>query len=182
MNRRKMRSLSCAPSFRWFDRIFFRIRDRYVKMVERSFSRKLRYFIIYVVIVAAVGILFLRMPTSYVPDEDQGILLCPDHVAHGLHPGADQEGRERGTAPFPGERKRGGGILYDDFRRRLFRKGPDQWHGICQAQGLEAPQSIGPEGKGHCRTGHEGLLSDPQRHGLRLPATFRDRAGYGHRV
>jgi HAE1 family hydrophobic/amphiphilic exporter-1 len=63
------------PFFSRFDRIFFRIRDRYVKTVERSFSRKLRYFIIYVVIMAAVGILFLRMPTSYVPDEDQGILL-----------------------------------------------------------------------------------------------------------
>ena len=64
------------PFFRWFDRIFFRTRDRYVKTVERSFSRKLRYFIIYILIVAAVGILFLRMPTSYVPDEDQGSLLA----------------------------------------------------------------------------------------------------------
>jgi HAE1 family hydrophobic/amphiphilic exporter-1 len=64
------------PFFSWFDRIFFRTRDGYVKTVERSFSRKLRYFIIYILIVAAVGILFLRMPTSYVPDEDQGILLA----------------------------------------------------------------------------------------------------------
>ena len=64
------------PFFSWFDHIFFRTRDRYVKTVERSFSRKLRYFIIYILIVAAVGILFLRMPTSYVPDEDQGILLA----------------------------------------------------------------------------------------------------------
>jgi HAE1 family hydrophobic/amphiphilic exporter-1 len=64
------------PFFSWFDRIFFRTRDRYVKTVERSFSRKLRYFIIYILIVVAVGILFLRLPTSYVPDEDQGILLA----------------------------------------------------------------------------------------------------------
>ncbi len=64
------------PFFRWFDRIFFRTRDRYVKTVERSFSRKPRYFVIYILIVAAVGILFLRTPTSYVPDEDQGILLA----------------------------------------------------------------------------------------------------------
>jgi len=63
------------PFFSWFDQIFFRIRDRYVKTVERSFSRRLRYFIIYILIVAAVGILFLRMPTAYVPDEDQGILF-----------------------------------------------------------------------------------------------------------
>jgi hydrophobe/amphiphile efflux-1 (HAE1) family protein len=64
------------PFFSWFDRIFFGIRGRYVKTVERSFSRKLRYFIIYIFIVAAVGILFLRMPTAYVPDEDQGVLFA----------------------------------------------------------------------------------------------------------
>ena len=64
------------PFFSWFDRIFFRTRDRYVRTVERSFSRKLRYFIVYILIVAAVGVLFLRLPTSYVPEEDQGILLA----------------------------------------------------------------------------------------------------------
>jgi len=64
------------PFFSWFDRIFFRIRDRYVKIVGNSFSRKTRYAIIYILIVAVVGIIFLRLPTSYVPDEDQGILLA----------------------------------------------------------------------------------------------------------
>ncbi len=64
------------PFFSWFDRIFFRIRDRYIRTVERSYSSKLRYFIIYVLIVAGVGTIFLRLPTSYVPEEDQGILLA----------------------------------------------------------------------------------------------------------
>ena len=64
------------PFFAKFDRIFFRTRDRYVKIVERSFSRKLRYFVIYIIIVAAAGIILLRMPTSYVPEEDQGIMLA----------------------------------------------------------------------------------------------------------
>ena len=63
------------PFFGWFDRGFFRLRDRYVKIVGRSFSRRLRYAVVYVVIVAAVATLFHRLPTSYVPDEDQGILL-----------------------------------------------------------------------------------------------------------
>ena len=63
------------PFFSWFDRIFFRVKDRYVKTVERSFSRKLRYFLVYVLIVASVGILFFRLPTAYVPEEDQGILF-----------------------------------------------------------------------------------------------------------
>ena len=64
------------PFFAWFDRIFFGLRDRYVRTVGRSFSRKFRYAVVYVAIVVAVGLLFLRLPTSYVPEEDQGILLA----------------------------------------------------------------------------------------------------------
>mgnify|MGYP005844222005 CR=1 FL=1 len=64
------------PFFTRFDRTFFRIRDWYVRVVERSFSRKLRYAVVYILIVVVVGILFLRLPTSYVPDEDQGIMLA----------------------------------------------------------------------------------------------------------
>jgi len=58
-----------------FDRAFFRVRDLYVKLVGRVLSKKLRYLLVYLAIVAALGFLFLRLPTSYLPDEDQGILL-----------------------------------------------------------------------------------------------------------
>jgi HAE1 family hydrophobic/amphiphilic exporter-1 len=64
------------PFFLWFDRFFFRIRDWYVKLVGHALSRKLRYLMVFVLIVAGLGILFIRMPTSYLPDEDQGILLA----------------------------------------------------------------------------------------------------------
>ncbi|MBW2107558.1 MAG: efflux RND transporter permease subunit [Deltaproteobacteria bacterium] len=63
------------PFFRWFDRYFIRVRSFYVGIVGRSFSRTVRYLSIYILIVGAVGFLFHRMPTSYIPDEDQGILL-----------------------------------------------------------------------------------------------------------
>jgi len=63
------------PFFKWFDRFFFGMRDRYVRMVGRSFSRKTRYIFIYIIIVACVNVLLLKMPTAYLPDEDQGILL-----------------------------------------------------------------------------------------------------------
>ncbi len=63
------------PFFRWFDRGFARVRDLYVGVVGRSFSKKWRYLIIYLLIITAVGFLFRRMPTSYIPDEDQGILM-----------------------------------------------------------------------------------------------------------
>ena len=63
------------PFFRWFDRSFFRIRDLYVRLVGRVLAKKLRYLAIFVVIVVAMGYLFQRMPTAYIPDEDQGILM-----------------------------------------------------------------------------------------------------------
>jgi hydrophobe/amphiphile efflux-1 (HAE1) family protein len=63
------------PFFRWFDRIFFGSRDLYVRMVRHSLSRKLRYLVVFLLIVAAMGFLFLRMPTAYLPDEDQGIVM-----------------------------------------------------------------------------------------------------------
>ncbi|MBW2709211.1 MAG: efflux RND transporter permease subunit [Deltaproteobacteria bacterium] len=63
------------PFFRWFNHVFFRSRRLYVRLVRHSLSRKLRYLIIFLVIVAAMGVLFLRMPTAYLPDEDQGMLL-----------------------------------------------------------------------------------------------------------
>ncbi|OPY70349.1 MAG: Multidrug efflux pump subunit AcrB [Syntrophorhabdaceae bacterium PtaU1.Bin034] len=63
------------PFFARFDRIFFRVRDRYVTAVRNSYSKKLRYFVIYGLILAVVSVLLLRLPTSYVPEEDQGILM-----------------------------------------------------------------------------------------------------------
>jgi HAE1 family hydrophobic/amphiphilic exporter-1 len=63
------------PFFRWFDRTFFRFRDRYVRIVGWSFSRRIRYILVYIVLVICVGTLLTRMPTAYLPDEDQGILM-----------------------------------------------------------------------------------------------------------
>ncbi len=63
------------PFFHWFDRIFFRARDWYVQLVGRSLSSKTRYVVLFLLIVVAMGFLFQRMPTAYLPDEDQGILM-----------------------------------------------------------------------------------------------------------
>jgi hydrophobe/amphiphile efflux-1 (HAE1) family protein len=63
------------PFFRWFDRLFFRSRDRYLQLVGHSLSKKIRYVVIFLLVVAAMGFFFKRMPTAYLPDEDQGILM-----------------------------------------------------------------------------------------------------------
>ncbi len=63
------------PFFLAFDRAFYWVRDRYQALVGRILGRRLRYLFIYVLLVAALGYLFQRMPTAYLPEEDQGILF-----------------------------------------------------------------------------------------------------------
>ena len=63
------------PFFRLFDRFFFFYRKLYVRLVGRILEKKLRYLFLFVLIVVSMGFLFQRMPTSYIPDEDQGILM-----------------------------------------------------------------------------------------------------------
>ncbi|NLW87035.1 MAG: efflux RND transporter permease subunit [Planctomycetes bacterium] len=63
------------PFFLWFDRGFNRFRDLFVGAVGYGLARKLRFVVVYLVLVAGLGWMFLRMPSSYLPDEDQGILL-----------------------------------------------------------------------------------------------------------
>ncbi len=63
------------PFFRWFDRLFQRSRDRYVAMAGHVLRRRTGYLFLYVLLVAGLVFLFQRMPTAYLPNEDQGILF-----------------------------------------------------------------------------------------------------------
>jgi HAE1 family hydrophobic/amphiphilic exporter-1 len=63
------------PFFLWFDRLFAGARNHYVKVVGQFLSKKFRYVVLFLLIVAAMAFLFKRMPTAYLPDEDQGILI-----------------------------------------------------------------------------------------------------------
>ncbi|MEJ2158089.1 MAG: efflux RND transporter permease subunit, partial [Desulfobacteraceae bacterium] len=65
-----------GPFFRLFNRIFDRSSSGYQSMVGRMLSRTGRVMIIYAVLVAAMALLFLRMPTAFLPDEDQGFMYA----------------------------------------------------------------------------------------------------------
>ena len=64
------------PFFLWFDHMFLRLRGHYQVAVGHMLGARLRYLAVFVLIVAALGFLFVRMPTSYLPDEDQGVLMA----------------------------------------------------------------------------------------------------------
>ncbi len=67
----------------WFTRFFLafntgfdRSRAGYESIVKRSFKQPLRYLTIYAAIVAGMVLLFMRLPTAFLPDEDQGFIIC----------------------------------------------------------------------------------------------------------
>ena len=62
--------------FRWFNTWFDRRRGQYERIVGRSFAKPVRYLVVYGAIVAAMVFFFLRLPTAFLPDEDQGFIIC----------------------------------------------------------------------------------------------------------
>ncbi len=71
------------PFFLWFDRVFFGFRDWYMRVVGAVLARRLRSVVVYLLIVAGLGFLFVRMPTAYLPEEDQGILMMQTTLPSG---------------------------------------------------------------------------------------------------
>lgn len=62
--------------FRHFNRGFDWAREKYEGLVGRSFGKPVRYLLVYGGIVAAMVFFFLRLPTAFLPDEDQGFIVC----------------------------------------------------------------------------------------------------------
>jgi multidrug efflux pump len=61
--------------FAWFNRAFGRATNGYVWAVNGMLKRSLRFLAIYVTIVVVLAFLFMRMPTSFLPEEDQGFMF-----------------------------------------------------------------------------------------------------------
>ena len=61
--------------FGWFNRNFKRATNSYQRGVVSMIGKTGRYMVIYLVIVLLLGFLFTRLPGSFLPDEDQGIMF-----------------------------------------------------------------------------------------------------------
>ena len=62
--------------FRWFNGWFDRGAVRYEGGVRRISRDRKRSLVVYAMIVLGMGVLFARLPTGFLPDEDQGSLLA----------------------------------------------------------------------------------------------------------
>ncbi|WP_042299553.1 efflux RND transporter permease subunit [Paraburkholderia kururiensis] len=61
--------------FGWFNRTFDKSREKYHTGVHHVIKRSGRWLVIYLVVIVAVGLLFVRLPKSFLPDEDQGSMF-----------------------------------------------------------------------------------------------------------
>ncbi|MEW5769693.1 MAG: efflux RND transporter permease subunit [Pseudomonadota bacterium] len=61
--------------FGWFHGFFERTTGRYMNVVGAVVKRPLRMLVLFLAIVAATVVLMLRLPTGFLPDEDQGYLI-----------------------------------------------------------------------------------------------------------
>ncbi len=62
-------------AFGWFNRNFNKGRDWYAGFVATMFGKSLRYIAIFAGILVVMGVLFVRLPSSFLPPEDQGIMM-----------------------------------------------------------------------------------------------------------
>ena len=62
--------------FRWFDRAFNNTARAYQGHVGRAVGHAPRWMMVFALVAVLAGFLYLRLPTSFVPDEDQGFLLA----------------------------------------------------------------------------------------------------------
>ena len=61
--------------FGWFNARFDQSVNHYTNSVSGILRGTGRYLVIYLVIVVGMAVLFMRLPTSFLPDEDQGVFL-----------------------------------------------------------------------------------------------------------
>ncbi len=73
--------------FGWFNRSFSRTAKGYESVVARLLKRAARYLVIYVAIIGAVVLVYRQLPSSFLPQEDQGNII----INVQLPPGATQE-------------------------------------------------------------------------------------------
>ncbi|MCP2003966.1 UNVERIFIED_ORG: multidrug efflux pump [Buttiauxella agrestis ATCC 33320] len=61
--------------FGWFNEKFNHSTNHYTNSVSNILRNTGRYLLLYLIIVAGMAFLFLRLPTSFLPEEDQGVFM-----------------------------------------------------------------------------------------------------------
>ena len=169
---------SSAGSTRCFDCS----RAKYEGIVGRSFGKPVRYLVIYGAIVACMVFFFLRLPTSFLPDEDQGFIICQVQLPAGATQERTIKVIEQMEQHFLEKETKTVESVITVAGFSFAGRGQNMGLAFVKLKDWKLRKTPGSEGAGHCRPGHGGLLPDQGRHGLRLFAAGGDGTGAGQRL
>jgi multidrug efflux pump len=62
--------------FRWFNRNFDRANRKYISVVRRAIGHPILSFLVFAGVIAVLAVMFVRLPTGFLPDEDQGVMFA----------------------------------------------------------------------------------------------------------
>lgn len=79
----KGQNLEKSGFFGWFNRTFQKGVDQYEQGVAAMIRRKAPYLIMYTIIIAIMGWMFTQIPSSFLPDEDQGVMFVQVQTPEG---------------------------------------------------------------------------------------------------
>ncbi|MGV8001102.1 efflux RND transporter permease subunit [Photorhabdus temperata subsp. temperata] len=91
--------------FGWFNRIFDKSTHHYTDSIGRILRNTGRYLVIYVLLVAGMAVMFTRLPSSFLPEEDQGVLLTMVQLPSGATQEQTQKVLDRISDYFNTEEK-----------------------------------------------------------------------------
>ena len=62
--------------FRRFNRNFDRANRKYISVVRRAIGHPILSFLVFAGVIAVLAVMFVRLPTGFLPDEDQGVMFA----------------------------------------------------------------------------------------------------------
>lgn len=86
--------------FGWFNRMFDKSTNHYTDSVGHIIRSTGRYLLIYLLIVVGMAYLFVKLPSSFLPEEDQGLLLAQAQLPAGATQGRTQKVLDQVTDYF----------------------------------------------------------------------------------
>ncbi|MED5526248.1 MAG: efflux RND transporter permease subunit [Pseudomonadota bacterium] len=69
--------------FGWFNRTFDAMTDRYAGRVGQVLKKPVRWMLVYGLVIAALAVLLVRLPTGFLPNEDQGSTMVQFNLPTG---------------------------------------------------------------------------------------------------
>ena len=123
--------------FGWFNRIFERSADGYRDSVGYVLKRTGRFGVMYLLLIGAMAYLFTTLPTSFLPEEDQGVFLTMVQLPTGATQERTQEVLNKVRDHYLINEKENVKIRLYGGRLQLCRYGAEHGHGLCADARLE---------------------------------------------